>query len=69
MNESQQEPTLEELSTQDCYRLLASQQIGRLGVMGEHYPLIFPVNYALDDGVVVFRTNPGLKLTAADRRT
>jgi len=66
MNESQPGPTLRELNSEDCYRLLASQQIGRLGVMAEHYPLIFPVNYAIDDGVVVFRTNPGLKLTAAD---
>jgi hypothetical protein len=37
------EPRLElrVLSTDGCYRLLATQQIGRLGVNAEHYPLIF----------------------------
>jgi nitroimidazol reductase NimA-like FMN-containing flavoprotein (pyridoxamine 5'-phosphate oxidase superfamily) len=59
-------PELEELSGDDCYRLLATQQIGRLGVNAEHYPLIFPVNYAIDRGVIVVRTHPGTKLTAAD---
>jgi nitroimidazol reductase NimA-like FMN-containing flavoprotein (pyridoxamine 5'-phosphate oxidase superfamily) len=58
--------SLRELSQEECYRLLATQQIGRLGVNAENYPLIFPVNYALDDEVVVFRSNAGLKLTAAD---
>lgn len=57
---------LEVLGINDCYRLLATQQIGRLGVNAEHYPLIFPVNYALDQGVIVIRTNAGTKLAAAD---
>lgn len=57
---------LEVLGIDDCYRLLATQQIGRLGVHAEHYPLIFPVNYALDQGVIVIRTNAGTKLAAAD---
>jgi uncharacterized protein len=57
---------LQVLSDEDCYRLLATQQIGRLGVNAEHYPLIFPVNYALDHDVIVIRTNAGTKLAAAD---
>lgn len=57
---------LQVLSDDDCYRLLATQQIGRLGIVAEHYPLIFPVNYALDHaGVIVIRTNAGTKLAAA----
>jgi nitroimidazol reductase NimA-like FMN-containing flavoprotein (pyridoxamine 5'-phosphate oxidase superfamily) len=59
-------PTLDVLSASDCYRLLATQQIGHLGVNAEHYPLIFPVNYALDQDIIVIRTNPGTKLTAAN---
>jgi nitroimidazol reductase NimA-like FMN-containing flavoprotein (pyridoxamine 5'-phosphate oxidase superfamily) len=35
-------------------------------VNAEHYPLIFPVNYALDHGIIVIRTNPGTKLAAAN---
>jgi nitroimidazol reductase NimA-like FMN-containing flavoprotein (pyridoxamine 5'-phosphate oxidase superfamily) len=58
---------MQELTGDECYRLLATQQIGRLGVNAEHYPLIFPVNYALDRArVIVVRTHPGTKLAAAD---
>lgn len=46
--------------------MLATQQIGRLGVNAEHYPLIFPVNYGLDRGVIVIRTGTGSKPAAAD---
>jgi hypothetical protein len=46
-------PELVELDPDECYRLLATHEIGRLGVNAEHYPLIFPVNYALDRGVIV----------------
>jgi nitroimidazol reductase NimA-like FMN-containing flavoprotein (pyridoxamine 5'-phosphate oxidase superfamily) len=58
--------TLRTLTDDECYELLATQQIGRLGVNAEHYPLIFPVNYGLDQRAVVVRTHPGTKLSAAD---
>ncbi len=45
--------------------LLAGAQVGRLAVMVGHYPQVFPVNYRLDDSVVVFRSNVGTKLLAA----
>jgi hypothetical protein len=54
------------LTADECYRLLATQQVGRLGVNAEHYPLILPVNYALDREVIVMRMAPGTKLAAAD---
>ena len=57
--------SLQELTVEECYLLLETQQVGRLGVNAEHYPLIFPVNYALDRGVIVIRTHPGTKLAAA----
>lgn len=66
MNASEYPPELQVLSAEDCYALLATQQIGRLGVNAEHYPLIFPVNYALDHGVIVIRTNASTKLAAAN---
>ncbi len=66
MSDAEAASDLRQLSTVDCYRLLGSHSIGRLGVNAEGYPLIFPVNYAMDGDVVVFRTNAGLKLTAAD---
>jgi nitroimidazol reductase NimA-like FMN-containing flavoprotein (pyridoxamine 5'-phosphate oxidase superfamily) len=66
MTDGRSEPAMEVLDADECYRLLASQQIGRLGVNAEHYPLIFPVNYALDREVIVIRVGAGTKLTAAD---
>ena len=66
MTETGSEPTVEVIDDDQCYRLLATQQIGRLGVNAEHYPLIFPVNYGLDNGVIVIRTGAGTKLAAAD---
>src|SRR4051794_32347953 len=66
MSEGRTDRAMVELDHDECYRLLATQQIGRLGVNAEHYPLIYPVNYALDNGVVVIRTGAGTKLAAAD---
>jgi nitroimidazol reductase NimA-like FMN-containing flavoprotein (pyridoxamine 5'-phosphate oxidase superfamily) len=58
-------PTLQELTTDECHRLLASHEIGRLAVNAEHHPLVFPVNYAVDGTTIVIRTSPGTKLAAA----
>lgn len=60
------EPSLVELTARECHNLLATQQIGRLGVNAEHYPLIFVVNYGLDGDVVVIRTHPGTTLSNAN---
>ncbi len=54
------------LTSAECYRLLETQQIGRLGVIAEHYPLIFPVNYALDQRIIVLRFTEGTKFLAAN---
>ena len=57
--------TLQIIPPDECYRLLGTQEVGRIGVNAEHYPLIFPVNYGLDGTTIVIRTAPGTKLTAA----
>ena len=57
--------TLEELPPTECYRLLATHEVGRLGVNAEHYPLVIPVNYGLDGTTIVVRTHPGPVLRAA----
>ena len=57
---------LDEIDASECWKLLATQQIGRLAVMVGQYPLIFPVNFALDERVIVFRTAPGTKLYAIE---
>lgn len=59
------EPALQALSNDECWMLLATQQVGRLAVVAGHYPLVVPVNYALDHRVVVVRTGEGTLLQAA----
>ncbi len=59
--------TLEEIEPEQCWRLLATRSVGRLAVNMGHYPLVFPVNYALDAKTIVFRTGVGTKLHAIHR--
>jgi len=47
-----------------CWALLRSQEIGRLAVSIDR-PEIFPVNYVVDHGTIVFRTAEGTKLAGA----
>ena len=49
----------------ECWRFLARNWLGRVGVVHLGRPLIFPVGYALDGEAVVFRTAPGTKLSLA----
>lgn len=58
---------LELLDETACRRLLASRGVGRIGITISGLPVIFPVNYVVIDGAVVFRTAPGSKLEAAIR--
>jgi nitroimidazol reductase NimA-like FMN-containing flavoprotein (pyridoxamine 5'-phosphate oxidase superfamily) len=53
------------LSEADCYDLLHSQSLGRVGVRLTDDLVILPVYYAVLDEDVVFRTDPGTKLNAA----
>lgn len=40
-------------------------KVGRVGVVADGRPVVLPVNYAIVDGAVVFRTGRGAKPTAA----
>ena len=57
----------QQLSVDECHRLLGRRHLGRLAFLDGELPLILPVNYVLDDGAVVFRTDAGSKLDAAVR--
>jgi nitroimidazol reductase NimA-like FMN-containing flavoprotein (pyridoxamine 5'-phosphate oxidase superfamily) len=56
---------LEELSSDECLRLLASVPVGRVGITIDALPAVLPVNFVVHDGVVLFRTVPGTKLDVA----
>lgn len=59
-----EELTVEELSESACWALLRTTSVGRLAVWVEDHPDIFPVNYAVDHGTVVFRSRAGTKVSA-----
>jgi hypothetical protein len=48
---------------EECRQLLRSEHVGRLGVVVDGRPEIFPVNYGLDGDGILFRSNRGTKLT------
>lgn len=54
----------EELSGDECWKLLRGVSVGRLAVWFEGHPDIFPINYTVDHGTLVFRTGEGTKLAA-----
>ena len=50
---------LEVLEVPECWALLREQPVGRLAVLHDGRPDIFPVNFVVDHGSVVFRTGSG----------
>ncbi|WP_284977447.1 pyridoxamine 5'-phosphate oxidase family protein [Arthrobacter sp. fls2-241-R2A-200] len=58
-------PATEILETHQCWDLLRGVSVGRLAVVVDSEPDIFPVNYKVDHGTLVFRTGEGTKLHAA----
>jgi len=55
----------QELSKSECFELLAREHLGRVAVVDDRGPVVFPVNFVLDRHMVVFRTDAGSKLDAA----
>jgi uncharacterized protein len=57
------------LSRAESLELLAGGSIGRVVLTAHALPVAVPVNYVLDAESVVFRTGPGLTLSAAESGT
>jgi nitroimidazol reductase NimA-like FMN-containing flavoprotein (pyridoxamine 5'-phosphate oxidase superfamily) len=57
----------QELTRSECFELLSHEYLGRVAVVGDQGPVIFPINFVLDRRMVVFRTDEGTKLDAAAR--
>jgi nitroimidazol reductase NimA-like FMN-containing flavoprotein (pyridoxamine 5'-phosphate oxidase superfamily) len=53
------------LESNECWELLRSSDVGRLALWIDNQLEIFPVNFVVDHGSVVFRTAEGTKLAAA----
>jgi nitroimidazol reductase NimA-like FMN-containing flavoprotein (pyridoxamine 5'-phosphate oxidase superfamily) len=63
------EIALATLTTDECRALLVTHRprLGRLAFVAGEWPLVLPVNFALDGDVVYFRSAAGSKLDAAVR--
>jgi uncharacterized protein len=57
----------QEMTKSECFALLARAHLGRVAVVDDCGPAVFPVNFVLDRHMVVFRTDEGTKLDAACR--
>src|SRR5688572_14464780 len=58
-------PETQSIPTHEALALLRDSPVGRLAVVVDGVPDIFPVNHIVDHGTVVFRTAPGAKMNAA----
>jgi nitroimidazol reductase NimA-like FMN-containing flavoprotein (pyridoxamine 5'-phosphate oxidase superfamily) len=52
-------PVLVRLSAAECWDKLGTHGVGRVALPVEPGPAVFPVNYAVDAGTIVYRTAPG----------
>lgn len=52
------------LRPDECLALLRKTSVGRLAFVVDDWPVVLPINYVLDGHDIVFRTDPGTKLSA-----
>jgi nitroimidazol reductase NimA-like FMN-containing flavoprotein (pyridoxamine 5'-phosphate oxidase superfamily) len=58
-------PRVCDVSPAECFRVLGTFSLGRVAIVADDGPRVFPVNYALDHDEIVFRTDPSSMLGCA----
>ena len=53
---------VEVLDHDECLRLLAGREVGRIGIVDGGQPIILPMNYVMVGDTIVMRTSRGTKL-------
>jgi nitroimidazol reductase NimA-like FMN-containing flavoprotein (pyridoxamine 5'-phosphate oxidase superfamily) len=53
---------LEMIQPPECWRLIEAEPVGRVAVLVDGRPEIYPINHLVDGLTLVFRTDPGSKL-------
>lgn len=53
---------LEMLQPDACWLLIGSESVGRVSILVDGIPEIYPINHFVDQLTIVFRTDPGTKL-------
>ncbi len=59
---ARQTGAMEVLTPEQCWEQLQTVEVGRLAIAAAGEVDIFPVNFVVDDGAIVFRTAEGTKL-------
>jgi uncharacterized protein len=63
--DTQLHTTLEVMNSSECVARLAAHHLGRVAVILSGRPLIFPVAYAYANSAILFRLDPGSKVSVA----
>jgi uncharacterized protein len=61
----EREAELDEIPETECLEILEQHSLGRIAVVIDGQPRIFPVNYGMSGRIVAFRTGSGSKLCNA----
>jgi hypothetical protein len=61
-------PEVQNLEHHECWAMLRTVSVGRLAVLSDGRPDIFPINYTVDGGTLVFRTGEGSRSWQAPRK-
>jgi nitroimidazol reductase NimA-like FMN-containing flavoprotein (pyridoxamine 5'-phosphate oxidase superfamily) len=64
MNAEPSETVVDVLSERECWERMRGEAYGRLAVVQEDGPAIYPINVIVDHATIVFRTTEGTKLDA-----
>ena len=56
---------MEEIPEADCLEILGRHSLGRIAIVADGQPQIFPVNYAMSGRIIAIRTGSGSKLSQA----
>jgi len=65
---TQPQDRMEVLNESACWALLREAPVGRLAIVVNQRPEIFPVNFVVDQATIVFRTAEGTKLEGSAGR-
>ncbi|MFI6151311.1 pyridoxamine 5'-phosphate oxidase family protein [Kitasatospora sp. NPDC051170] len=52
-------PMLRHLTEPECWELIGTHGVGRIGLPGGPAPVVLPVNYVVDVRTIAYRTTPG----------
>lgn len=66
MTDKNMVPEAEILDSEECWRLLGHTSVGRLAVVVDGQPDVYPVSFKLDGEDLLFRTGEGKKLQAME---